>query len=482
MRNKPSFFAELKRRNVYKVAVAYAVVAWLLMQIASQIFPFFEIPNWTVRLVVLLLIIGFPIAVIIAWAFELTPEGLKRTEVADTTPAPHSAHRTWIYLVLIAGVLSIGLFFLARYTVSKPATGGQHPATAGSQPAKSIAVLPFENLSHDPDNAYFADGIQDEILSTVGKIGDLKVISRTSTAKYKSRPENLRQVATELGAANVLEGSVQKSGERARIIVQLIDAQTDAHLWSETYDRELKDIFSVESEVAQSIAGALKAKLTPETAQSLDQVPTRDPQAYQAYLKAGYFVREATSRNGDPATLLPQALQLYGEAVTRDPSFARAWAQISYTHSWMYWFSVDDSPAQVRLADEAAQRVVTIDPQLGEAHLALAYVAYWGRRDYTAAMRELELARKALPNNSTVALAIAAIHRRRGEWDASYNEFRRAASLDPRDAGLLSDTAYALALSRRYTEALEAMDRSLTIQPDYWDALWQRDDRDCQSR
>jgi len=464
MSEKPSFFAELKRRNVYKVAVAYAVVAWLLMQIASQIFPFFEIPNWTVRLVVLLLIIGFPIAVIIAWAFELTPEGLKRTEVADTTSAPHSAHRTWIYLVLIAGVLSIGLFFLARYTVSKP-------ATAGSQPAKSIAVLPFENLSHDPDNAYFADGIQDEILSTVGKIGDLKVISRTSTAKYKSRPENLRQVATELGAANVLEGSVQKSGERARIIVQLIDAQTDAHLWSETYDRELKDIFSVESEVAQSIAGALKAKLTPETAQSLDQVPTRDPEAYQAYLKAGYFVREATSRNGDPATLLPQALQLYGEAVTRDPSFARAWAQISYTHSWMHWFSVDDSPIQVRLADEAAQRAVTIDPQLGEAHLALAYVAYWGRRDYPAAMGELELARKALPNNSTVALAIASIHRRRGEWDASYNEFRRAASLDPRDAGLLSDTAYALALSRRYTEALEAMDRSLTIQPDYWDAL-----------
>src|SRR5206468_6232031 len=286
-------------------------------------------------------------ALVIAWAFELTPEGLKRTEVADAAVAPRSRHHAWIYVVVIAGVFSIGLFFLGRYTVSKPPTYGQPPATAGSLPPKSVAVLPFENLSHDPDNAYFADGIQDEILSTIGKIGDLKVISRTSTAKYKSRPENLRQVATELGAANVLEGSVQKSGERARIIVQLIDGQSDVHLWSETYDRELKDIFSVESEVAQSIAGALKAKLTPETAQSLDQVPTRDAEAYNLYLKAGYYVREATSGNSDPAIVLPKALDLYAQAIAKDPSFALAWAHVSYVHSWMHWFSVDDSSAQM---------------------------------------------------------------------------------------------------------------------------------------
>ena len=236
MSEKPSFFAELKRRNVYKVAAAYAVVGWLIVQIATQVFPFFEIPSWVVRLVVLLIVIGLPIALIIAWAFELTPEGLKRTEAADAVPTPRSAHRIWIYVVIIAGAISIGLFFIGRYTAARISStqGGR----LGGAPlsSKSVAVLPFENLSRDPDNAYFADGIQDEILSTVGKIGDLKVISRTSTAKYKSRPENLRQVGTELGVANVLEGSVQKAADRVRIIVQLIDAQTDAHLWSETYD------------------------------------------------------------------------------------------------------------------------------------------------------------------------------------------------------------------------------------------------------
>jgi serine/threonine-protein kinase len=206
----------------------------------------------------------------------------------------------------------------------------------------------------------------------------LKVISRTSTAKYKSRPENLRQVGLELGVATVLEGSLQRAGDRIRVIVQLIDANSDNHVWSETYDRELKDIFGVQSEIAQSIAAALKAKLSPGETNSLGKLPTRNPEGYQAYLKAGYFQREATSRNGDPASLLPQAVELYTAAVAADPSFALAWAQMSYTDSWMHWFGVDESTERVRLAQDAAQRALTLNPELGEAHLAAGYVSYWG--------------------------------------------------------------------------------------------------------
>jgi TolB-like protein len=353
--NPKSFFGELRRRNIYKVAVAYAVVGWALAQGIAQVLPVFDISNWVVRLLVLFIVIGFPVALVLAWAFEGTPEGIKRTEAADAA-GQRSRGGAWIYVVLIAGTISIGLFFLGRFTA-----GPQQSASNGVS-TKSIAVLPFENRSEDKANAYFAEGIQDEILSTIGKIGDLKVISRTSTAKYKSRPENLRQVAAELGVATVLEGSVQKAGNRVRIIVQLIDAQNDAYLWSETYDRELKDIFSVQSEVAQNIAGALKAKLTPEAAQSLEPVPTRDVEAYNLYLKAGYYVREATEGNSDPATVLPKALDLYAHAIAKDPSFALAWAQASYVHSWMHWFGVDDSPAQMQLAENAARRAFALNP------------------------------------------------------------------------------------------------------------------------
>ena len=464
-----NFFSELKRRNVFRVAVAYAVVGWLLIQVATSTFPVLEIPNWAIKLVIALVVMGFPIALVLAWAFELTPEGIVRADEVDPQKSiTRKTGRKLVSLIVVAALLAAG-FLVFQFLRSEPSS----LATAKAQaiPAKSIAVLPFENLSRDPDNAYFTDGIQDEILSTVAKIGDLKVISRTSTARYKSRPENLRQVGLELGAASVLEGSVQKSGARVRVIVQLIDAASDAHVWSETYDRELKDIFGVQSEIAENVAMALKAKLSPSDAHSLGEVPTRNPEAYQLYLKARYYEREATSRNGDPAIFLPKALELYAEAIAKDPSFALAWAQTSYIHSWMHWFSVDDSPERVRLADEAAQRAVSLNSQLGEAHIAAGYVAYWGRRDYATAMKEFEFARTLLPNSALVTSAIAAVHRRRGEWEAAVEQFSRAASLDPRDAVLQSDSAYAFAAARHYPEASDALERSLALQPDFWDAL-----------
>ena len=396
------------------------------------------------------------------------PEKLKQRdlEAAVSTAKPTSSRKYILILIaaaLIIAALAIGGFLLwqrEKLQTSAPAI-----------PEKSIAVLPFENLSRDPENAYFADGIQDEILSTVGKVGDLKVISRTSAAKYKTRPENLRQVGMELGAAHVLEGSVQKAGERVRVIVQLIDTLSDAHLWSETYDRELKDIFSVQSDIAQSIAIALKAKLPHSDKESLDEAPTRNAEAYQSYLEAGYFAREATARNGDPATLLPQALELYGKAVAKDPSFALAWAQISYVHSWMHWYSVDDSPERVRLAEEAAERAISLNSHIGETHLAAGYAMYWGKRDYAGAMKHFEVAHRLLPNSAEVAVAVACVLRRLNQWDAALDEFKRAASLDPRDNDVWNQGAWAYSHTRRYTEALEFMDRALTIQPDYWDGL-----------
>jgi TolB-like protein len=246
--NPNNFFTELKRRNVYKVAIAYAVVAWLLIQVATQVFPFFEIPNWAVRLVVLLLIIGFPIALIIAWAFELTPEGLKRTEFADKLAKKSSGNRVWLYVVVLAGAISVSLFFLGRYTAPTKLSGSTNAA------AKSIAVLPFANLSEDKANAYFAEGIQEEILTRLAKIADLKVIARTSTQQYQSKPGNLSEIAKQLSVENILEGSVQKVADQVRVNVQLIQAASESHLWADTYDRKLGDIFGVESEIAKAIA------------------------------------------------------------------------------------------------------------------------------------------------------------------------------------------------------------------------------------
>ena len=277
-----NFFAELKRRNVYKVAVAYAVVGWVIAQVATQIFPFLEIPNWIVRLVIVLIAIGFPIALVIAWAFEATPEGIKRTEVADAMPmATGQKKHAWIYVVVIGAAVSVALFFLGRYTARNIAG-----ASNRELPPKSIAVLPFENLSDDKSNAYFTEGIQEEILTRLSKIADLKVISRTSTQKFKSAPTDLSEIAKQLGVANILEGSVQKASDQVRISVQLINALNDSHLWAETYDRKMIDMFGVESDVAQKIAGSLEAKLTGKEKAAVEERGTSNSQAYETYLHA----------------------------------------------------------------------------------------------------------------------------------------------------------------------------------------------------
>jgi TolB-like protein/Flp pilus assembly protein TadD len=471
MSNKPSFFSELKRRNVYKVAVAYAVAAWLLIQIATQVFPFFEIPNWAVRLVVVLLALGFPVALILAWAFEITPEGIKRE---SEIPAGHSiTHRTGRKLVAITAVLAViaaGLLVFrlvgtARWAVRSGDDDGSGTSRTASLPipAKSIAVLPFENLSDDKSNAYFADGIQDEILTKLASIADLKVISRTSTAKYKSKPEDLKIVSQQLAVATVLEGTVQKSGDKVRVNVQLIDARADTHLWARSYDRELKDVFTVESEVAQEIADALRAKLSPSEASVLATAPTRDPEAYDLFLKGEYEQRQAeiilTTDSFDRAD------GFYRQALERDPNFALAAARLAESRLSRHWFI---SPLTARELDEVktmVDRALTLAPNLAESHVALGNFYYHGHRQYELALTAYRRAIELQPNNVAALVDSAYVYRRRGEWERALSEMEKAEKLDPRDTSIPENIAATYLNLRQWTEAKRAASRSLALDP-----------------
>jgi len=308
-----NFLAELKRRNVYKVAIAYIVGGWALSQGIAQVFPVFDIPNWVIRLIVVLIIIGLPIALVLAWMFELTPQGIKRTEDVDLVAAAQQPKkRTWIFVVIIGALVSIGLFLLGRYSA------GNKTASPDGISNKSIAVLPFGNLSRDPDNEYFAAGIQDEIITRLAQIADLKVISCSSTQRYKGGGENLRQVASELGVTNILEGSVQKSSDQVHVNVQLLNALTDNHLWADTFDRKLTDVFAVESEIAKTVADTLRAKLTGQETATLNARPTENSTAHELYLKGRFFWNKRDTPD------LQKALGYFREAAAQDPKYALA--------------------------------------------------------------------------------------------------------------------------------------------------------------
>jgi TolB-like protein len=455
--NSKNFFAELQRRNVYKVAAAYAVVAWLLVQVATQLFLVFEGPRWALRLVVAAIIVGFPIALIVAWAFELTQVGLRRTETADAEHLqPRSPKVAWIYVVTIAGLLSAGVFFLGRYTNLKQSAGTRVPA-------KSIAVLPFENLSSDKENAYFADGIQDEILTRLSKIADLKVISRTSTQHYKSAPENLPEIARQLGVAHVLEGSVQKNGDAVRVNVQLIKADNDSHVWADIFDRKLTDIFSVESEVAKAIAEQLRARLTGREQQVMTLRPTNDSEAYDAYLRGLAYTLKAANT---PANALG-ARKYLKEAVRLDPKFALGWALLSYVDALGYITgSLQPTGSLREETQQAAETAFALQPNLGEAVLANGYYHYACLKDYDTAARFFEKARLLLPNSSRIPESLAYVARRRGQWDRSESLFNETERLDPRNVSLLTQHALTYACLRRSPQALQKFDQVLDIIPD----------------
>jgi TolB-like protein len=457
--NLSSFFTELKRRNVYKVAVAYAVVGWLLVQIATQVFPFFEIPNWGIRLVVLLIIVGFPIALILAWAFELTPEGIKRAESADEMLNKSPRGRAWIYVVLTAAALSFGLFFLGRFTAPSKE---RVPANVSS---KSIAVLPFENLSANQENAFFTDGVQDEILTDLAKVADLKVISRTSVMQYKATTaRNLPEIAQVLKVANVLEGSVQRSANRVRVSAQLIDARTDTHIWAENYDRELSDVFAIQSEIAQAIADQLQAKLSPKERATIEERPTNDLAAYDLYLRAKQLRDQDILNQSNSRENILQGIQLLNEAVGRAPQFLLAHCLLARAHDAFYAY-FDRTEARLALAEASVQAAVQLQPNSGETHLAQGVHYYLGYLDYERARAELLKAQRELPNNTEVYYFLARVDRRQGHWDDAVRNIVRAVELDPLNVEPLEGLGELYSNLRRYKEAAAIYDRALVQHP-----------------
>jgi TolB-like protein/Tfp pilus assembly protein PilF len=466
-----TFLTELKRRKVYRVAVAYAIVAWLLIQAASILFPTFEAPPWVMKVFVTAVILGFPVALILAWAFEMTPGGIRREE--EVAPRESKAPKTgskWTAIIVTAGVLAAALlvFQFTRTRSSATATAPKQTAPTGTTD-KSVAVLPFENLSSDKENAFFAQGIQDEIITTLSRISGLRVISRTSTANYKSAPENLPEIARQLRVSNVLEGSVQKAGDRVHINVQLIQADNDAHLWAQSYDRQLTDIFGVEAEVAKSIADSLQTTLSPQEKARVETKPTTNADAYVLYLRG----RDYQTRPDNLLQDFRSAINLYDQAIKLDPKFALAHARLSATASNVYHF-YEPTETWKQKAHAEALESLRLQPNLGEGHLALGLYHYYMESDYEAALRELGLAAAALPNDGDVGLYTAAVERRRGKWTQALAAYQRAEQVDPRNSVMLYDSAQTYFGLRDWRTAAERMDRVLALFPDSFNVKIQR--------
>ncbi len=464
--NLSNFLAELKRRRVYSVTVAYVVLAWLLIQVATQVFPFFNIPNWIVRLVVLLAIIGFPIAVVCSWAFEITPEGIKPEADVDRR-IKRKTGRKLTALIVIVAAMAAGVTVFRFQHLQQATEAAKQPPRAVAIESKSIAVLPFENLSEEKANAYFADGTQDEILVNLARIADLKVISRTSVMQYKTDAQrNLREIGQQLGVAFLLEGRVQRAANRVRVNAQLIDSRSGANVWAQTYDRDLADVFAIQSEIAKAIAEQLQAKLSPNEKKAIEHPPTTDLAAFDLYSRAkSLLLKAAFSVTYDPT--IRKAIELLDEAVKRDPSFFNAYCQLAYAHEYLYGQTGSDhTPARLALADAAVQAAIRLRPDAAETHLARAQYLYYGLRDYAGALAELEIARRGLPNDPRLFEVTGYILRRRGQQEEGLRNLQRAAELDPRNFDILQQIALSYQFLGRYADSIAAMDRVLAIVPD----------------
>ena len=463
MTEKPSFFSELKRRNVYKVAVAYIVVAWLAIQAASILLPTFEAPNWVMKALVMLIALGFIVAVSISWAFELTPEGMKRTADVSSDEIkslPHWSKRKFAIFIIGIAVIAGGL--LAFQLFRKPS------ATAGTgADNKSIAVLPFESLSEEKSNSYFAEGIQDEILARLSKIADLKVISRTSTQKYKGSPDNLRDIAQQLGVANVLEGSVQKAGDQIRITVQLINALNDTHLWAETYDRKLIDVFQLETDLAQKIAASLEAKLTGREKSEINARGTTNAEAYDAFLHA------LALQNRQSVQDLEELIKFARRAVELDPNYAQAWFLLALGESQKYFYP-ETNEAQLARARTAAETANRLASDFAEGPAALGLFNYFCLRNYDAALTQLQLAHERAPNDANGLLAIGLVKRRQGKIEESIAVQQEAARLDPLNEDIWTNIGRGFRGLRRFGEARPMFERAHSIAPDDLEIVAQR--------
>jgi TolB-like protein/Flp pilus assembly protein TadD len=458
-----NFFAELKRRNVYKVAVAYAVVAWLLIQAASILLPTFEAPPWTMKVLVLVIILGFPAALIFSWAFEITPEGIKlESEIAPNESIKRTTGRKIVAVTVVLAVVAVGLFvfqFIRARSMSSVSTVGS------AMTNKSIAVLPFDNLSHDPDNAFFVEGVQDEILTRLAKVGELKVIARTSTQRFKSAPDDLREIAKQLGVMNILEGSVQKVNDQVRVNVQLINALTNAHLWAEIYDRKLTDIFAVESDIAKTIADTLQAKLTGSEKVAITTKPTENPEAHELYLKGRYFWNRRTAEN------LKKAADYFQQAIDKDPKYALAYAGLADCHVLLPAYpGLGNTPRdELPKALEAAHKAVELDDTLAEAHTSLAR-ALASNLQLAAATSEFNRAIELNPNYATAHQWFGECLQSQGQLEKALAELKRAQELDPLSLVISSLYGFALDTVGKSDEAIAQLRKTIEIDPTFGNA------------
>jgi len=442
----PGFFEEVRRRKVYRVAAGYVIAAGGIIQLASAAFPAWELPSWTLRVLIVSLLMGFPVALMLAWAFDITPDGIQVTP--DGTTSKSHTRRNMILLIAGGLILSAaaGLFLL--------------PRVAAHKIDRSIAVLPFQNLSDEKENAYFADGVQDDLLTNLSKIGDLKVISRTSVMPYRATQSNAREIGKALGVGTILEGSVRRVGNRVRVNVQLINAENDQHIWAEDYDRELTDVFAIQSDLAQQIASELRAKLSPIEKALIERKPTENSEAYLAFVEGHDLLTRPDRLRADTE----KSEQLFERATRLDPNFARAFAALGWVEDWMY-HSFDPTPARKAKAQAAAEEAVRLQPDLPEAHLALGFYHYYCERNYQSALDEFAIARKSLPNSADVYLAIGAIQRRQGKWAESTANMEKAASLSPKDAFLLVNLADNYRAADDFEHADKVFDRAIEVAP-----------------
>jgi TolB-like protein/tetratricopeptide (TPR) repeat protein len=447
------FFEEMQRRKVYRVAAAYVIAAGFLIQIGSAVFPAWDLPGWAFRLVVVLLLMGFPIALILAWAYDVTPQGIRATP-APTMPGSHR-RRNLIMLIAIGVIISAGAgFFLL-------------PRVSARKIDKSIAVMPFQNLSEEKENAHFADGMQDDILTNLSKIGDLKVISRMSVMSYRGDgTRNARDIGKALGVGALLEGSVRRAGNRVRVSVQLIDATNDEHIWAEEYDRDLTDVFAIQTDLAQKIVSSLQAKLSPDEKERLDRRPTENSDAYLLFIQAHDYANRP-DRLHDTSL---KAEELFEQAIKLDPKFAAAFAGLSMVQSWMYHES-DPTPARREKARLNAVESLRLQPNLPEGHLALGFSYYYGDRDYERGLAEFEIAKRDLPNEAQAYLAIGAIQRRQGKWAESTANLEKGVALDPKNVSILFNLAANYRALRNFEAADQTLDRAVALAPNSLSAL-----------
>jgi TolB-like protein len=478
-----TFFEELKSRRVYRVALGYVVAGSAVVQVAGTVLPIFHVPDWVQQVFVALIAFGFPLALVLAWCFELEGGTIKRT--CGDSRAVASTRQVWILgcVGLLVSAFALTGYWFWHPWKTRPELAVPRGSTA---PEKSIAVLPFENLSDDKQNAYFADGVQDEILTNLARVADLKVISRTSVMQYKSGvARNLHEIAQQLGVAHVVEGSVQRSGNRVHVNAQLIDAHINRQLWGQTYDRHLADVFAIQSEIAKAIADQLQAKLSPSEKAAIERPPTGDIIAFDLYTRGKNLLLTTSFSSSAGANLL-KAADLLNQAIARDPLFVQAYCQLAWTHDLLYLFGLDHTPARLALADAAVQAAFRLRPDAGEVHLARAQDLYRGYLDYNGALAELEIARQTLPNDSRIFELKGYIARRQGNWEEAIRNLERAADLDPRNVDTLQQIALSYEALRRHPEEKLVLDRALAIEPDnaetrvaraFVEVNWQADTR-----